>query len=384
MKKTVHILSLILIMIHFALPLSGCSFIDSIFGYSPKIFACGNVIQWAAVKNAVSYEIYVNNEHYDSTIELFYIFVDLSKDSDVTVTAKNENGKESSKSNSVTIQQTSEFSNEESLTISLGVNSKYSINESIKYVKLLGSTTWGEIKIRENRSSNLIIELQDVNMTSYTDSSCISTENSSLDELPFVVIFIVKGTNMLTGSTPSQPSSVPEANSERKGATGGVGSCPVILPTMVIIGDGTLKLTGGKGGTGGVGAASTTWSTSVYGDGGDGGNGGDGLRYNALYIKDGVRLMTIGGEGGKGGSPGGNGSVITGPWNTSNWNQHYGKSGSDGSAYVGEQIIITGGEQYAENYTTRIVIFWCVIGVIGVITVIGLVNYIRIVKKHKK
>lgn len=384
MKKIVRYVSLILIAIFFTLPLTGCSFIDSIFGYSPKIFVCGNVIQWAAVKNAVSYEIYVDDEHYDSTTELFYIFVDLQKDAEVTVTAKNKNEKESSKSNSVTIQQTSEFSNEETLTINLGVNSKYSINESIKYVKLSGSATRGEIKIGENRRTNLIIELQDVNMTSYTDSSCISTENSFLGEVPFVVIFIVKGTNALTGATPSQPSSVPEANSKRKGATGGTGSCPVILPTMVIIGDGALKLTGGQGGAGGVGAASTTWSTSVYGDGGDGGNGGDGLQCNTLYLKDGVKLTTIGGEGGKGGSPGENGSIITGPWNTSNWNQHYGKSGSSGSSYVGEKIVITGGEQYAENYTTRIVIFWCVIGVVGLITIVGLVNYIRIVKKHKK
>lgn len=49
MKRTGQIIFLILITILFVLPLSGCSFIDSIFGYSPKIFVCGNVIQWAAV-----------------------------------------------------------------------------------------------------------------------------------------------------------------------------------------------------------------------------------------------------------------------------------------------------------------------------------------------
>jgi hypothetical protein len=148
-----------------------------------------------------------------------------------------------------------------------------------------------------------------------------------------------------------------------------------------MIGDGNLTLQGGQGGAGGVGASSTTWSTSVYGDGGDGGTGGDGLRCTFLLIAEETQLTTIAGTGGEGGSPGNNGSILSGPWNTSNWSQHYGKTGANGEAFIGEKVTISGGERYAVNNTAKIIIFWIVVGVIGLVIIVGVFNYVRVIRK---
>ena len=53
------------------------------------------------------------------------------------------------------------------------------------------------------------------------------------------------------------------------------------------------------------------------------------------------------GNGGKRGSPGVNGSIITGPWSTSNYDDHYGLDGKNGVSIRGE-IITLGGALYNE------------------------------------
>ena len=385
MRKASLIFSTCLFAVLLVTVLSGCSLFDSIFGYSPEIVARGNVVQWAAAKNAVSYEIYADDKHYASTTDLYYIFDDLSKDSNITVTARNKRHKESSKSNSVFINKTSGFTADETMTIDLQSTPQYTVDKEIKCLIVSGTTSWGAIKIREDRSTDLLIELRDVHMTSRDRASCISTENNLVDadKLNFTVIFSIKGTNKLTGGTPSRPFWAPADNSQAKGETGGAGGCPIALPTIIMAGSGSLTLAGGKGGAGGTGAATTTWSTKIYGDGGDGGQGGDGLRCTTLYIASETQLTTTAGRGGDGGRPGENGSILTGPWTTSSWDRHYGKTGEEGVAFIGKQVMISGGERYAVNNQWKIWVFGITIGILAIVSAIGGFNYIRILIKKR-
>ena len=305
---------------------------------SPEIETYGNVVAWEAVEDAVSYNIYVDDVAVGTTEENHYVLQNLTKDSSVTVTAVDENGKESKKSDKAEIQKSIGFSEAETLEITeIG---EHIVDSAIKYVKVRGAFISTGITIKENRTADLYIELDNVTMTSGKANNCVRTENNTLDasKLHFTVIFILKGDNSLTGASQTgTPAPQTPTNSQKKGTNGESGRSAIVLPTVVMTGEGSLTLKGGNGGNGGEGASSSGWSTSLYGDGGNGGEGGGGIKCTTLVLalEKGSRVSAFGGEGGTGGSPGENGSIVSGPVGTAAWYLHFGSNGANGKGLTG-------------------------------------------------
>lgn len=320
------------------LMLGGCSLFGIGGVKSPKIEVYGNVVAWEAVENAASYNIYVNDVAVGTTEKNHFILKDLAEDSSVTVTAVKEDGTESDKSNKTEVQKSVGFSEDETLEVT--TDGEHTVDSAIKYVKVAGTFSSAGITIKENRTADLYIELDNVTMTSGQANNCVRTENNIMDasELHFTVVFILKGDNSLTGASQTEtPAPQTPTNSQKKGVNGEAGRSAIVLPTVVMTGEGSLTLKGGNGGNGGTGASSSGWSTSLYGDGGDGGVGGGGIKCTTLVLalEKGARVSASGGVGGTGGSPGENGSVVSGPVGTAAWYLHFGENGADGRGLTG-------------------------------------------------
>lgn len=352
MKKLLAILLSAIMLSTCCASLCACS----IFGFSntdifgigqPKISAYGNVIYWEAVADAAEYQVYAEGASIGTTTDTYYVLDDLSVDSDITVTAKNAQGKESKESNAITVQQSVGFVDEETMEIELTSEKEYKVSSNVKFVKVSGEASSVGFTIEKNRTDDLYVELDQVTMVSGATNNCFRTENNIMDaeELKFAVIFILKGNSALTGaSITTVPEPQTEANSQKKGINGESGRTPIVLPTVIMTGNGDLTLKGGDGGNGGTGAPSSGMSTSLYGDGGNGGEGGGGLKCTTLVLAlgKGCRVFATGGNGGEGGSPGSNGSLVSGPVGTLAWDLHFGADGSVGKNLTGQLVTFSG------------------------------------------
>lgn len=343
MKK--ELLTILLVFMCFATSISFVACAPK----APRIDAWFNVVYWDNVEDAEYYNIYQDDKVIESTRKNSYIFDNLKDDATVAITAVNESGKESPKSNTILLYKITGFDEGESQTIELENNQTYRVDSRIRYLKITGESTGVDIEINTARKTDLIIELNNVEMKS-TGQHCIHTVNNlyNLDDVKFALIFIINGTNTIQGSAGESVTAQPEVNSQQCGYKGPDGYSAIVAPTVVMTGEGSLSLVGGNGGTGGIGASSKGWfSTSVYGKGGDGGDGAPAIicKNLILALNSGNRLMLSGGKGGNGGRPGENGSVLTGPWLTlfGDWNGSYGNPGVDAIDYEGELTTISGG-----------------------------------------
>lgn len=312
---------------------------------APEVSVMGGVIMWDKVNNATMYEVYKNGVLVNTTSETHYSFEDITEDAQVYVVAIDEEESKTSESSSkVLVYQQSGFSSEESMTIELE-SGGYVIPANIKYVCITGNSTNAYITIAD-RTSDLIVSLNNVNLTSPEGKDCIATSDGEINSnnKRYTVSVKVNGINILQGgnctSVPSQPSD----NTSKKGGKGGDGGSCLVLPYIVFCGNGSLTLNGGNGGAGGKGADSSGWSTACYGNGGDGGNGGNGIETEKAVLAMSLTglVESYGGTAGTKGAPGANGSTLSGALYTSSWKNSYGKEGTEGLSVLGDIQLVSG------------------------------------------
>lgn len=360
MKHVTKMISMAAVLMALVISAAGCSnILDSLFGPStsggggtttqrtletPKISRYGCVLMWDEIKDATSYEVN-GSGGFRKTVTKPYCAPTLPSENRYTVTAVSANGSSVPSSEMGLFDPTRSYT--ASMNIVLEDNKNYTISSSIDQVYVSGKGENCSIVVN-NRETDLHIRLDNVTMTSKERVSCIAAYGEEVDQ-NYTVIVEIKGNNFLTSKDVTSVPAQPGKNTEKDGTTGYYGGNGLRLPNIVIIGDGTLKCTGGKGGTGGQGADCGGGGLfdgflQSYGDGGTGGSGGSGIKCSKLFLSlqgDG-KVESFGGAGGSGGVPGANGSVGTGWLGSLTWEQAHGHAGIDGIAVRGTPYIISG------------------------------------------
>ncbi len=352
MKKSILIVVVITLLIVSCLFLNACNLFDFINDLSPQeiqspsISIIGNTIIWDSVSGADTYDVYKDDELIDSTSNLYHIEENNSANAQFYVCSKESStGKTSAASNKVIMYKQCDFLDSETMYISLTYGAGYVIPSNINHVYIIGSASGTYVEIA-NRTTDLVITLDNVNMTSSEGKHCIATQDGdySTNNKHFSVTICVIGTNVLNGSDYYTVPSQPKENTETKGLDGGNGGSAIVLPSIVFVGDGIISLNGGNGGQGGEGADSSGFSTSRFGAGGNGGDGGNGICCTVAVMAMNITgcVKAFGGDSGDKGSPGVNGSVLSGPLYSSNYGDYYGNSGDVGVSLVGEMKSLRG------------------------------------------
>lgn len=361
MKRIKKFALITAVMMAIVISSTGCGgILDSLFGSSesggssgspnpktletPKIQRYGCVLMWDEIKNATSYEV-KGSGGFNKTVTKPYCAPTLPSDNRYTVKAICENGMSEPSSEISLFDPT--YSYGAFMEIVLENNKEYTISSSIDQVYVSGQGENCSIVVND-RESDLHIKLDNVSMTSKERVSCIAAYGEEVDR-NYTVIVEIKGKNTLTAKDVTSVPAQPGKNTEKDGTPGYSGGNGLRLPNIVIIGDGTLKCTGGQGGTGGQGADSGGGGLfdgflKGYGYGGTGGSGGSGIKCSKLFMSmngDG-KVESFGGAGGSGGVPGANGSVGTGWLGSLTWGQAHGQAGIDGIAVRGTAYIISG------------------------------------------
>lgn len=354
MKNRIKIVLCICLLMIMSTSFIGCEKISNFFNglislSAPEVTVVGNTIVWDSVKGAKEYEIYKDDNLVSTTGATYYTSIDNDKAVQFYVVAKSKNGKrKSDQSQKVVVYKQSGFLEEETMNITLK-SGVYVIPANICYAVINGSSDNATISI-ENRSTNLVLVLNSVNMTSVQEKGCITTNDGSYDiqKNRFSVTLVVNGTNILKGSAinslpPQQPN-----NAQKKGKTGFDGVSGIVLPAIAITGGGSLTCYGGQGGQGGEGSDSSgsifSGSLASPGDGGDGGKGGYGIATTKLVMAMDFTgtVNAYGGKGGKEGIYGANGNISTGLWNNILDTLRKGEKGQDGESMVGDILQIGG------------------------------------------
>ncbi len=352
MKKRMILISIVIAVICCSsFLLSACSFFSELGGgtlgktpATPKLSTMGGIIMWDADPKATAYEIYENDVYVTMVYDTYYVCRDLAENTQVHVVAVNEeNDKTSDASAKVLVYKQTGFSESESMNITLETGA-YTIPARINHVYVSGSSEGAYIVI-ENRTTDLIITLDNVSMTTPNGKSCIGTADGTYDSNAkrYCVTLNVLGNNDLRAGDVTSVPEQPESNSDKDGGEGYVGGNALNLANIAVIGSGSLTLTGGKGGKGGKGANSESGLHSP-GDGGDGGVGGNAIATSKIVICMNTTgcVQTYAGEGGAGGSYGVNGSVATGIWNQILGTLENGKDGKAGACLVGDIVVLNG------------------------------------------
>lgn len=311
MKKICALVCLLAIL----LSASGCAYLTGMFSNldTPVIQKVGNVISWTEVQDAKTYEILVNGESYDSTTETTYVFKEVTQDMNVSVIAYAENTHlKSEETQKLTIYKNSDFNTSETLEIELINNQEYSIPSSVKNLKLSGTAAGTSILVEE-RSTDLVITLDNVNLTSAEGKSCIQQMG---DKNGSAIIVELVGDNHLAATAPTAVPDTPAQGSEAKGGTGYAGGHGIQYENIVFKGEGNVELLGAAGGKGGKGADQKKGILNVTqaGNGGNGGSGGSGFSCSNVVICTGVtaKISVAGGKGGQAGAHGAITVSITG------------------------------------------------------------------------
>lgn len=364
MKRLIKIVSLAATIMVLVFSLTGCrNIIASLLGTptsgggnsgsgssdkktleAPKVRNYGCVLMWDAIEGATSYEV-TGSGGFHKTVTVPYCAPTLPPNSQYTVKAVNSSGTSDPSSKMSLFDPTYIYT--ASMDIVLEDNKEYTVSSSIKQVYVSGQGENCAIVVND-RNTDLHIRLDNVTMTSKEHVSCIAAYGEEVDQ-NYTVVLEVRGQNALTANDVTSVPAQPGKNTEKTGTTGYSGGNAIRLPNIVIIGDGTLKCTGGKGGTGGQGADSGGGGLfdgflKGYGYGGTGGSGGSGIKCSKLFLSmtgDG-KVESYGGAGGPGGVPGANGSIGTGWLGSITWEQAHGHAGIDGIAVRGTAYIISG------------------------------------------
>lgn len=334
--------------------LSGCS---KIFAATPPTFTAeigvyGTILELTAyttgkddvkkfVTTDIEYDIYRDGEFVETTVNSFFPLGTLNTTSEVYAVARYKWNKKEIKATTpkIPVYKNSNFAESEVMNIVIDNGASVIVPNNV--LKAVVTMKEGVVEatntniVLADRSADLYIQLNTVSMTAPVGKPCITHEIEDIATKRYTTIIEAKGINVLNAgvitTTPSQPSS----NSGNKGGKGFTGASAIYLSKTVVVGDGTLRLNGGKGGTGGKGANSHTsiWAIFArFGDGGTGGTGGSAVTCTGLVVNMGlVGILELNeGKGGDGGRPGDNGSLFTGPGGTDVWSSSFGAKGADG------------------------------------------------------
>ncbi len=319
---------------------------------APYVISLGNIIKWDACKNADEYLIFQDNVKILTTSETQIEIEDTSIDHTYTVIARNiKSNVESEESNIALVSKSFGFDQNEILELDpQNIGTYYTISPSIRKVvcKSNEPIVVDSNFIIHDRKYDLFFELENITLSSM-EQAVITTQDGTYSRADqnWNLIFAVSGECGVKGKDQTFVPAQPADNTEKRGSNGISGTDAIIAPTVVVRGSGEFTVSGGNGGAGGRGANSTTWATSFYGDGGNGGVGGDGIvtQFFVLQMESNGIVYVNKGIGGTRGAPGINGSILTGPWSTADYNEHYGTSGKDGTALRG-LVITLGGTLY--------------------------------------
>ena len=319
---------------------------------APYVLSFGSFLSWAPCKNAETYTVYCGDSVVGTTEQTRFDIVPGEEDLTYTVVANSvTRGVSSSPSNEAVVGKISGFAEEEILDLSGQTpGTLYTVSSDVRKVVCISDSpvSYNTRFVLQSRTQDIVFELQNVTFRSSGDAVII-TENKTYSRARenWNLILDISGECSLEGIDHTALPAQPASDSEKRGTNGTAGTDGVLVPTAIVRGGGTLHIIGGDGGPGGKGADSTFWAAKYYGDGGNGGDGGDGVicQYFVMQMDDIGKVYLSGGAGGTRGAPGNNGSIITGPWNTSNYNEHYGASGAAGTSLRGE-VITQGGTLY--------------------------------------
>lgn len=319
---------------------------------APYVVSLGNIIRWDACKNADEYVIFQDDVKILTTTETQVEVEDASTDHKYTVIARNtENNTESEKSNIALVSKSFGFGQNEILELDpQELGTYYTISSSIRKIVCKSDEPMVVESnfIIHDREYDLFFELENITFSSMKQA-VITTQDGTYSRADqnWNLIFTVSGKCGVKGMDQTFVPAQPSDNTEKRGSNGMPGTDAIVAPTVVVRGSGEFTVSGGDGGVGGRGANSTTWATNYYGDGGNGGVGGDGIvsQFFVLQMESDGVVYVNSGIGGARGAPGVNGSILTGPWSTADYNEHYGTAGKNGTALRGS-IITLGGTLY--------------------------------------
>ncbi len=319
----------------------------------PYLISFGSYISWDTVKNATEYDVYCNENLIATTQITTYEIGNSISDANYYVVAKNKN-KKSDKSNIVLVSKSYNFDNSEILDLSNTFSYNAAVPSSIRKIIISNnfSTSFNLSANILKRNTDLTFELHNVDILGRINT--FDNSYSRIDQ-NYNVIFHIRGNCSIQGNHGVNGSDFSDSrynNSESNAGDGGNGNDAIVVPTAIFTGCGNVKIFGGNGGNGGIGSATTTWEASkVPGKGSNGGNGGAGIKtsFFILNMDNGTYDIAVtDGIGGKKGSPGNNGSIITGPVVSAMWKSIYdiGKSGKDGRSSFGTKKILNGKLNY--------------------------------------
>lgn len=311
---------------------------------APRVISFGSYISWTPVSGATSYEIYKDDFLIETQTDTIYNVGDLDKDSQFYIFAQKSDTDQSVKSNIVTVSKNCDFAENEILDLSDWGNLSITVDSSIRKIVVhkKGIPLNFDCNIAE-RSTDLIFDLSDVTLNG---SINCGSDYSRLTK-DYNVIFNINGLCALKGTDGKTSSFVFEDDSEKDGIDGTDGEDALVVPTVILRGDGEFQICGGNGGNGSKGASTTVTSSASIGVGSNGGNGGAAVKTQYFILEmTASSIVTIkDGRGGEKGPPGDNNSIITGPLISMMWGDVYdiGKNGMSGKSILGRKTI-TGGK----------------------------------------
>lgn len=313
------------------------------------VVSLGDYISWDAAKNADKYDIYKNGVYLETTTQTEYFIGDTSADEEYYVIAKNENI-ESEKSNIAYVSKNQDYDSGEILDLTAEIQYSSTIKSEIRKI-IIGQDVSSAFNLSieiEERSTDLVFQLNNVAITgSITTANCSYSRKTNNYSVIFEISgeCSIRGENGLDGTDWSDKS---YDNKELDAGEGYSGKDAVIVPSMIVCGNGNLSVVGGNGGNGGKGSSTTDYEkNNCPGVGSNGGNGGAAVKTSHLILRMDRGECTVSlsdGKGGLKGNPGKNGSIYTGPTVSLMWNDMFdiGKAGKDAKSVMVVKKIVTG------------------------------------------
>lgn len=316
---------------------------------SPYVVSLGDYISWDVAKNADKYDIYKNGVYLETTTQTEYFIGDTSADEEYYVIAKNENI-ESEKSNIAYVSKNQNYDSGEILDLTGEMQYSGTVKSGIRKIIIgqdVSSAFYLSIEIEE-RSTDLIFRLNNIAITgSITTANCSYSRKTN----NYSVIFEITGECFVRGENGADGvdwSDKRYDNKELDAGEGYRGKDAVIVPSMIVRGNGNLSIVGGNGGNGGIGSSTTDFEkVNCPGAGSNGGNGGAAVKTSHIILRmdsGNCSVSLSDGKGGQKGKPGKNGSIYTGPTVSLMWNDMFdiGKAGKDAKSVMVVKKIVTG------------------------------------------
>ena len=309
---------------------------------NPKIIDLGNVLVWTT--NDDQYEVFCDNTSIEeNSTGIYFLPETIENDSPYYV----KNLRSGLTSNVINVKKNI-FSDSEILSIANSESYSGIISSTIKKI-IVGSKEHYDENVAlslviDDRTDNLIVELNSVNVVGY-----IHSKNNNYKDSIYNIIIDNYGDSSIRsndGRTGLDFSSSVYDDTESDAGAGIPAEDTLVNSKIVFIGSGNLGIYAGNGGNGGIGSGTTSESYKYPGRGSNGGDGGSAIKTSYLVVSsyDGsLNVKYKDGLGGQKGLPGVNGSIFSGPLASMVWgNYDNGVNGNPGKSYFGTKYILRG------------------------------------------